>query len=232
MTTFYDQNLRTLAKYTLVIAFFAVQYSALAQTNQKGADTTVLAKGRFTTTLYGFIQSQNIIQNINGTSINLENDEYTIGTNSGFFFHQNMVLGFNLWLKRTEAAGINYNINDEQLNIGMWYRWYFFNRKDISLYFDFTPYFVSIHQDNISNNVIIAESEELKGLGWGVAPGLGFVYFISRNVGFGMSMDYLYADVNATRTNLFENTTVNEKYFSNQLRFNFNFQIYLDQFFF
>lgn len=224
--------LRTFIKHTLLAVFCGIQMYGFGQTNDHGVDTTILAKGRFTTSLYGFIESESTSQTVNGTTTSIENDGYTIGTQSGFLFHQNMVLGFNLWLKRAEANGINYNINEEQLNIGLWYRWYFFNRKDIALYFDFTPYFASIHQDNLSNNVILADSEEIKGTGWGFSPAVGFVYFVNRNVGFGMSLDYLYANINATRTNLFEQTSVDEKYGSSKLRFNFNFQIYLDQFFF
>lgn len=218
-------------KHLLLAVFCGIQFFTFGQTNERGVDTTILAKGRFTTSLYGFIESESISQNVNGTTVSLENDGYTIGTQSGYLFHQNMVLGINLWLKRAEASGINYNIKDERLNLGLWYRWYFFNRKDISLYLDFTPFFTSVHQDNLSNNVVVADSEQIKGTGWGVSPAVGFVYFLNRNVGFGMSLDYLYARVNTTRTNLFEQTSTDETLKSSKLRFNFNFQIYLDQFF-
>lgn len=196
------------------------------------ADTLTFAKGRFITSLYGSIGSEKATL-VNGNSSSLKATKNSIGTQSGVFVENSWAMGVNFALAKEEVTNNDVNVDAEELILGFWNRFYFGKKGSGALFVDATPYFTALDkQSTVTANGIITESEKLHGTGFGIEPALGFAYIINKNVGFGMSTSFRFSRIFATRENLITNVSVNETYNLNQLQFNFNFQVYLDQFFF
>lgn len=211
-----------------LVAFIFFHTNGYAQ----NTDTLIFAKGRYLTSLYGSIGSEKATL-VNGNSTQLKSTKNTIGTQSGVFIKNNWVLGVNFALAKEEVTNSDVNVAAEELILGFWNRLYFGKKGNGALFADLTPYFTAIdRQSKVTSGGVITENESLHGTGFGIEPALGFTYIINKNVGFGMSTSFRLARIFATRENLLTNVSVNEMYNLNQLQFNFNFQVYLDQFFF
>ncbi len=190
---------------------------------------SILQKGRFTTSLFGFISSSQ--SNSGNASFTGNTISYTIATKTGILFANRWAGGLSLSLNRSETDNLDFSFNEEQFLIGLWTRWYFIHQKNVGLYADVNPYFISIDQQ-LSQLDTTGLNVETKGTGLGISPGIGFVFFVNRNIGFSMQLDYFISTVSATRRNRFNSTEVKEDIDIKNLRFSFGFQVYLDEFFF
>jgi len=210
-----------------VAVFFGIITTGLAQV----ADTLTFAKGRMMTSLYGSLSNQTV--NV-ATGGSFKTSGYTIGTQSGSFVKNNWVLGVNFALSRTDFSNDDIDIDYEDLILGVWTRLYFAQKGAAALYAELTPYYAGIHRQTIlrDNNGVVVSNKEISGSGIGVMPGFGFAYILNRNVGFGMAIAVPVAWLKADTEDLVLNNTVSDTYNVVELQFNFNFQIYLDQFFF
>lgn len=220
--------IKSLATSFLLIALNAFYTTVVAQ----DTDTLTFARGRFITSLYGSIGSEKATL-VNGNSTSLKSTKNTIGTQSGVFVKNNWAMGVNFALAKEEVTNNDVNVDAEELILGFWNRLYFAKNGSAALFADVIPYYTAVDkQSTVTDNGVITESEKLHGTGFGIEPALGFAYVINKNVGFGMSTSFRFSRIFATRENLITNVSVNETYNLNQLQFNFNFQVYLDQFFF
>lgn len=210
-------------QFFLLVLFFCHNFLLCAQ-----SDSTLL-KGRFTTSLFGFIESQNT--SAGGINFSGSTNGYIIGTKSGVFVADNWALGLSLTLDRTETKNDVFIYNEEQVTLGFWTRWFFFHKKSVGLFADLNPYIVSVDRrlDALDTN---ANLISIEGLGFGFAPGVGFAYFLNRNISFSLHLDYFYSFVYATRKESIIQSSINDQLEVNKLRFSFGFQIYLDEFFF
>jgi outer membrane protein W len=203
-------------------------------TNLQGqeSDTTVLTKGRIFSSLYGTLTNQQTEVSTSGT---LVSNGYTLGTKSGKFLKDNWVSGINFSLSKTEFSNSFANLDNEELLLGLWTRFYFGHRGDASLYAEITPNYTSIFRvntvsDPTTNTLVL--NEETSGSGFGLIPGIGFTYLINKNVGFGMSLSYSMAWLDIDTTDFLTNQTKSGAYNIYGMQFSFNFEVYLDQFFF
>lgn len=212
-----------------VLLFSLLSSGSYAQ--EQEIDTLTFAKGRFLTSLYGTLSNQKV-NIVSGEEVRTTG--YTIGTKSGQFIKDNWVLGLNFSLSKSDITNAGADIESEDLLLGLWSRLYFAQKGSAALFAELTPYYTGIHRQTIirdNDNVIIAD-EAISGSGFGVVPGFGFTYIISRNVGFGMTVSYPLAKIHVDTEDLLLATTISNTYKVTQLQFSFNFQIYLDQFFF
>ncbi len=215
-------------KYIVSIFFVLVfTYTSEAQEH----DSMVFAKGRVLSSLYGNISNQ--YADVSSRE-SIKTTGYRIGTKSGVFLKDNWTLGINFSLSRTDFERSNIKLDSEDFLIGLWSRLYFAKNGNSSLYAEITPHYTSIYNANIiqDHQGAIISNEDVYGKGYGIIPGLGFTYIISKNVGFGMSLSYTASKIFLDRTNLALLTKNSDTYNVSELQFNFNFQIYLDQFFF
>ena len=214
-------------RLVFTIVFLSIITTGYAQ----NADTLTFAKGRMLTSLYGALSNQKV-NTASGESH--KTSGYTIGTQSGSFIKNNWVLGINFALSRTDFSNDDIDIDYEDLILGLWTRLYFAQKGGAALYAELTPYYAGIHRQTIlrDNNGGVVTNKEVSGSGIGLMPGFGFTYIINRNVGFGMAIAVPFAWLKADTEDLFLKNTVSETYNVVELQFNFNFQIYLDQFFF
>lgn len=194
-------------------------------------DSLIFAKNRMLTSLFGSISTQKVDIASGGT---VNTTGYTIGTNSGFFVKNNWILGLNFSLSKSEFKNSNASVDSENLLLGLWNRLYFAQKGAAALYVELTPYYTAINRQNtiLDNTGLTIANEEIFGNGFGLLPGFGFTYIINRNVGFGMTLSYSFAKLNAEIEDLILNNTRTDTYNVSELQFSFNFQIYLDQFFF
>lgn len=213
------------------LIFIAVFFGIISYGYTQDADTLIFAKGRLMTSLYGSISNQEVNSASGGT---LKTTGYTIGTKSGSFIKNNWVFGINFALSRTDFSNADIDIDYEDLLLGLWTRLYFAQKGGAALYAEVTPYYTGIHRQTIlrDNNGVVVSNKELSGSGIGVMPGFGFTYMINRNVGFGMTVEVPLAWLKVATEDLLLRNTVSDTYSGVGLQFNFNFQIYLDQFFF
>ena len=213
------------------LIFIAVFFGMLTTGYAQDADTLTFAKGRMMTSLYGSLSNQQVNIASGGS---LKTTGYTIGTKSGSFIKNNWILGLNFALSRTDFNNNDIDIDYEDLLLGLWTRLYFAHKGSAALYAELTPYYAGIHRQTIlsDNNGVVVSNKEISGSGIGVMPGFGFTYIINRNVGFGMTVAVPLAWLNVQTEDLLFNTTAYDTYNAVELQFNFNFQIYLDQFFF
>lgn len=195
-------------------------------------DSTILIKGRYITGLNGSISSQSVNGNLLGGQVNRKVNEYIIGTKSGYFIRDGWTLGLDFTLSKSEFKNPELHVSAEGLSLGLWSRYYFTRFYNGALYAELTPFYTVINELNDIQTTNFVFSEELHGRGYGIKPAFGFVYLINKNVGFGMSVSYQIGRIYAERTDLILETISKEDYEFSQLNFNFNFQIYLDQFFF
>ena len=219
----------TLRRSILTLIFvFNLLTAGIAQTE---SDTVTFAKGRSITSLFGSLDNQRV--NLSNGRV-FETTAYTIGTKSGKFIKDNWTLGLNFSLSRGEIENTLTVNKDEGFTLGLWSRLYFAESKSLALYGELTPLATSIYRESKifgpNGNLIV--DEVASGGGFGIEPGFGFVYIINRNVGFGMTLSYTFADMKVDVEDLILETTTPEAFLVHQLRFSFNFQIYLDQFFF
>jgi len=213
-----------------IIIIFAIALSA--KSNAQLQDTTTLAKGRYITTLYGNFRSQLSDVNTGGSTERVRTTGYEIGTKSGFFIGDAWAFGLDFSLSKEEYSNINLKASSEELIAGLWTRWYFVQAGKGALFADLTAFYTAVNNPLIINTPSLLFHEELDGAGFGIEPGIGFAYVINRNVGFGMSVSYRGAKIAADRKDVLQNISVSETYTTGQLQFSFNFQVYLDQFFF
>lgn len=215
-------------KYGLPILLLIFSLNVLSQDQ----DSVILLKGRYITSLNGSIKSQNINSAFGQVSESQKITEYTIGTKSGFFIQDHWVLGLDFSLGKSASNATQFNFSSETLLLGLWSRYYFLSYYNGSLFADLTPFYSVVYQESSFNTPGYQFSEELEGKGFGLEPAIGFTYLINRNVGFGMSVSYQFGWINAVRKDLIIPVEVSEDYNFSQLKFNFSFQVYLDQFFF
>jgi len=213
------------------LIFIAVFFGMLTTGYAQDADTLTFAKGRMMTSLYGSLSNQQVNIASGGS---LKTTGYTIGTKSGSFIKNNWILGVNFALSRTDFNNNDIDIDYEDLLLGLWTRLYFAQKGSAALYAELTPFYAGIHRQTIlsDNNGVVVSNKEISGSGIGVMPGFGFTYILNRNVGFGMTVAVPLAWLNVDTEDLLLKTNVSDTYNSVELQFNFNFQIYLDQFFF
>ncbi len=194
-------------------------------------DTTIFEKGRVLTSLVGSVSNQSSALESGST---IKTTAYSIGTQSGIFLQNKWVLGVNFNLSRSAFDNTSESLISEDLIIGVWSRLYFAEHGATSLYFELTPYYVGVFRKNIfvdsHGNEIT--NEIATGKGFGILPGLGLSYNINRNVGFGMTLSYSYAHLQVDIEDKIMNEITPDSYDVTQLQFSFNFQIYIDQFFF
>lgn len=219
-------------KYRFLIVIFLcalVSFNSYAQEQYK--DTLTFSKGRFLTSLYGTLSNQKV-DIASGEEIRTTG--YTLGTKSGLFVKNNWALGLNFALSKADVLNAGAAIESEDLLLGLWSRLYFAQKGSAALFAELTPYYTGIHRQTIirDNNNAIIVNEDITGSGFGVIPGFGFTYIINKNVGFGMTISYPWAKVHTNTEDLLLATTASDTYDVTQLQFSFNFQIYLDQFFF
>ncbi len=194
------------------------------------ADTVTFAKDRFLTSLYGSLSNQQVDV---GSGGNVTTTGYTIGTKSGRFIKNNWVLGLNFALSKSDFNNGTITLGSEDLTLGLWSRLYFAVKGSAALYVELTPYYSAIYRQSIIDNGSATRlNEEISGNGYGVIPGFGFTYIINRSVGFGMTISMPFARIHADTKDIILNTVVSDTYYLTELQFGFNFQIYLDQFFF
>jgi len=213
--------------YFLSILFF-INLNVIGQEK----DTLTLAKGRMFTSLYGTLSNQQVDV---GSGEKLISIGYTIGTMSGAFIQDNWILGMNFSLSKSAFSGDEAKLDNEELLIGPWVRYYFGQRGDAALYAEITPNYTSVFRKSTLRNIggtVIVLDEEVTGGGFGIIPGIGFTYLINRNVGFGMTLSYSLAWLNVESKDLLLNSVESNAYNVSKFQFEFNFQIYLDQFFF
>lgn len=213
------------------LIFIAVFFGIITIGYAQEEDTLTFAKGRMMTSLYGSLSNQQVNMASGGS---IKTTGYTIGTKSGSFIKNNWVLGVNFALSRTDFANADIDIDFEDLLLGLWTRLYFAQKGSAALYAELTPYYASIHRQTIlsDNNGLVVSNKESSGSGFGLMPGFGFTYIINRNVGFGMMVAVPLTRFNVDTEDLLLNNTVSDTFKAVELQFNFNFQIYLDQFFF
>lgn len=194
-------------------------------------DTTILHQGRYITGLNGSISGQNVF-GTNSSGQNQKINEYTIGTQSGYFFRNKWVLGGDFNLTKSATISAEFNYSSESLRLGFWSRYYLITYDKGALFADLTPFYTVVNQTTEINVPSFHSSEELKGSGFGLEPSIGFAYLINRNVGFGMATSYQFGKVFATKQDYILNQETEDSYNFSRLIFRFSFQIYLDQFFF
>ncbi len=208
-------------KFLLLIPFLS---------HSQVGDTLTFSKNRMLTSLFGSISNQQVDVTSGGTVSTIG---YTIGTKSGIFIKNNLALGLNFSLSKSEFKNAGVNIDSENLLLGLWSRLYFAQKGAAILYAELTPFYTAINKQNtIFDGGAMIANEEVSGAGIGLLPGFGFTYIINRNVGFGMTLSYSMARLNVNIEDQILNNTVSDTYNVYELQFSFNFQIYLDQFFF
>ncbi len=210
--------------YTFLL--FLIANSIQAQTQ----DSSIFIKGRILSNLYGNISNQYVDVSSGGS---IKTTGYRIGTKSGVFLKDDWALGVNFALSKTDFDKANIKLDSESFLIGLWSRLYFAKKGAAALYAEITPHYTAIYNQNeIIDGSSIISNEEVYGKGYGIIPGFGFTYIISENVGFGMSLAYTASKLYIDRNNTVLHSNSSETYKVSELQFNFNFQIYLDQFFF
>ncbi|WP_068475306.1 outer membrane beta-barrel protein [Saccharicrinis aurantiacus] len=195
------------------------------------SDSTIFAKGRILSSLYGNISNQNADVSSGGS---IKTTGYRIGTKSGVFIKDRLAIGLNFELSRTDFDKNDFKLDSENFLIGPWSRLYFARNGSVSLYAEITPHYTAIYNENIvydSDNSIIS-NEDVYGNGFGITPGLGFIYIINNSVGFGMSLSYTASRIYLQREDDILFSTSKDTYDISELQFSFNFHVYLDQFFF
>jgi len=212
----------------VVLGFILFISPSLYAQNQ---DTTIFLKGRVLTSLVGSVSNQSSA--LESGNI-IKTTAYSIGTQSGIFLQNKWVLGVNFNLSRSAFDNTSESLVSEDLLIGVWSRLYFAEHGATSLYFELTPYYVGVFRKNIfiDNQGNEMTNEITTGKGYGILPGLGLSYNINRNVGFGMTLSYSYAHLQVDNEDIILNEITPDSYNVSQLQFSFNFQIYIDQFFF
>lgn len=216
-----------LQRILLLIVLLLITFFGHAQES----DTLTFAKNRVLTSLFGSISNQQVDITSGGS---VKTTGYTIGTKSGIFIKNNWALGLNFSLSKSEFKNINATMESENLLLGLWSRLYFAKKGSAALYVELTPYYTAINRRNLifDNEGAILVNEEVSGTGFGLLPGFGFTYIINRNVGFGVTLAYSLASLNVNIEDKLLNNTVSDIYNISQIQFSFNFQIYLNQFFF
>jgi hypothetical protein len=212
----------------LICLLLVCPYSGFSQSN----DSLVLAKGRFLSSLNGSISGQRVdSDNLGQTS----SSAYAIGTRSGTLIMKNWVLGLNLSLGNEEYENLSGAYDFEDFSIGPWSRYYFGKGLPGSglLFAELTPYWTSIYQSFTPDTVQSSNfSEVITGRGFGIEPGLGFTYLINRNVGFSLMASYRYSRLSVDIEGSSAVTNGSSMLSIREPRFSFEFQIYLDKFFF
>lgn len=214
--------------YVLSILFL-VSFTVSAQ---EGDTVKTLSKGRIFTSLYGTLTNQTA--EISSTESIVTNG-YTLGTKSGKFLSDNWVFGLNFSLSKSGLENNFVSLDNEELLLGLWTRFYFGQRGDAALYAEITPNYTAIFRENVIHDVAngnLILSEEVSGAGFGLIPGIGFTYLINKNVGFGMTLSYSLAWLNVETRDFILDQIVSDSYTIKGMQFSFNFEVYLDQFFF
>jgi len=201
------------------------------RTEAQTQDSTVFSKGRVLSNLYGNISNQYVDVSSGGS---IKTTGYRIGTKSGVFVKDNWALGLNFSLAKNDFEKSNIKLDSEDFLIGIWSRLYFANKGAAALYAELTPHYTAIYNNNTikDDNGTILSNEDIFGRGYGIIPGLGFTYIINQNVGFGMSLSYATSKIHLDSKDTILFSKESDTYSVSELQFNFNFQIYLDQFFF
>ena len=214
------------------IYFFSILiFISINANGQENDSTKTLSKGRIFSSLYGTLTNHQA--EVSGES--LTSNGYTLGTKSGKFLKDNWVLGMNFSISKSEVNNQFASLDNEDLLLGIWTRFYFGQRGDASLYAEITPNYTAIFRENavidITTSTLIID-QEVSGAGFGLIPGIGFTYLINKNVGFGMTLSYSLAWLKVDTKDFLLNNTVSHSYNLTGMQFSFNFEVYLDQFFF
>lgn len=147
----------------------------------------------------------------------------------------NWALGLNLSLGKEEYENLNGEVDFEDFSVGPWSRYYFgTGRIGSGVFFaELTPLWISVHQTFTSDTLQSSNYKEVvSGNGFGIEPGAGFTYLINRNVGFSLMVSYRYSKLSVEIEKPGTNFLQTSNLILREPRFTFEFQIYLDNFFF
>ena len=219
------------SKNIIGVVIVVVLLMATKTSYSQSSDSLVFAKNRFITGLFGSLTSQtiNVSKQQNVTTVG-----YTIGTNSGVFVIKNLVVGLNFAISRYEFNNGIIALDAENLQLGLWSRYYFAVKETSALYAEIIPFYAGVNNETqvYDNAGLFLADEIVSGGGFGVQTGIGFTYLLNRTIGFGLTLHYSLASIDTDIEDRILKTSFSNSYFVNQLGFNFNFQVYLDEFFF
>ena len=195
------------------------------------ADTISLGKGLWVSGLEGGVSNNRI-----GTGRGQLNDKgfkYIFNFNSGVFVKENLACGLSFRLSKTTRTYTHFYNNEERMYFGPWIRYYFKFQNNWYVYPELgISYggFYSEYTSTIDNELLLTS-----GSGPGVNPGLGIVYFISKNAAFTIRWNY-QANLFSGDTEVVSPSGKVTSSIKNVLSVNssllFGFQLYLHEFFF
>ena len=220
-------NMRS--KLLYLISLFLMGFHLVQAQNN---DSTVLGRGRFLSSLNGSISGQRIDSDYLGQSFS---SGYIIGTKSGVFITDKWALGLNLSLGNEEYENLSGAFDFEDFSIGPWSRYYFGRGSAGSgaFFAELTPFWISVYQTFTPDTVQGSNFREVvSGNGFGIEPGAGFTYLINKNVGFALMVSYRYSRLSVEIEDPAANLPQSSELVIREPRFTFEFQIYLDKFFF
>jgi hypothetical protein len=194
-----------------------------------------LQHGNWIAGFSGLISTTNRNLTFNNERNSVLEIRYTINTRTGYFIADRLTLGLDFELSNTETStSPNPNPQDvqeksstESLFVGPWIRYYFKLAEEWAVFPELSIGYSAINGINETRiRDVLQSGLETTGKGYGAKLGIGFTYFLTRNIGFDITARYSVSRL--TGNALGESLIVLQAEGSVLI----GFQLYLNEFFF
>lgn len=214
--------------------FFSLIIIGLFIPQSKAQNDTLIspfAKGKFMTGLSGNISSGGVREIGTGFASSVFENKYAINTQSGVFVKDRWSLGLSFTISRINNSDV-FNLSSEILALGPFTRYYLSDYHKGSVFIELTLFYANLFEESKLDDPNLNIHSILRGKGIGIKPAFGFTYAFTKTVGFDMGLELSLSVLNATLSDLINETEEKESIFSENVAFRFGFIILINEFFF
>ena len=194
-------------------------------------DTVRLTSGTWISGVEGGISNNKTLAP-GGTDME-QSVDYVFNFNSGLFVSNRIALGLNAKLTKSGETRTTYKLSREEFYLGPWARYYIPVQHNWYLYPELGVSFVNYYSETRNDNQV--DNSMISAQGFGVNPGIGLVYFVSKSAAFSIRWNYQWSSVSGKYEEVSINSTVSQpikNYQYGKSSLFFGFQLYIDDFFF
>lgn len=196
------------------------------------SDTVFLNRGTWITGVNGGINNSRTL-NSGGTGI-ISGVSYSFAFNSGAFVTKRIALGVGAVLTKTGEVREEFASEEEQLFLGPWLRYYIPQGHRWYVYPEIGASYVNFYSE--LQNYNDATLDVVTARGFGVSPGVGIVFFMTKSAAFSVRWNYKWnivsGDYSEVDNNGVETMSKISSYQYTSTSLLFGFQLYLNEFFF
>jgi hypothetical protein len=224
--------LKQLKRITFFLSLFASFWIQGQVDTATGNADSLVHKGIWVSGLEGGMSTTKLDNN-SANKLSDKGFSYIFNFNTGIFIQNNLAFGLNLKFTNTSKTYNTFFSKEELVYFGPWARYYFKFQHNWYVYPELGISYVGFYSETVST--IDNEALITNGSGPGINPGIGLVYFVSKNAAFTIRWNYQVNMLTGESESINQlgrvTTPIDDVLYANSSLL-FGFQLYIDEFFF